>query len=134
MSDELSKRAVACKGWRWMPGMAYWSGGIAYRIAYRCRESGTWVAFEIDSVGGGDRQYGMTLQHALPDLNDPATLGCLLALVREAWGDHLLHVEPYHCAEWHVWPAPGMENDRDTAIWHGETEAAALVAALEAAP
>ena len=37
---------------------------------------------------------------ALPDLTDPATLGCLLALVREAWQDPTITT---HC--WRVSPA-----------------------------
>jgi hypothetical protein len=63
----------------------------------------------------------------LPDLQDPATLGCLLALVREAWGDSKT------CAR------PDLEDD----VWYVVTrsglafaasEAEALVAALESAP
>jgi hypothetical protein len=63
----------------------------------------------------------------LPDLTDPATLGCLLQNVREAWGDVWIRVEPMS-REWrtlHSRPAP---------FCAGPTEAAALVAALEAAP
>ena len=59
----------------------------------------------------------------LPDLADPATLGCLLALVREAWGSER------EVCEWsHVhsrWMFLGET---------GETEAEALIAALEATP
>jgi hypothetical protein len=126
---ELAQRAVACKHWRWMEGMAFLKDGHRYRIVY--------ISDDGHSVGAennrGDCFHGR-IDKFLPDLNDPATLGCLLALVREVWGDRLLHVEPYHSGEWHVWPAPGLEVDRDTTIWHGETEAAALVAALEVAP
>jgi hypothetical protein len=65
-----------------------------------------------------------------PDLSDPATLGCLLALVREAWSD------PYLCAVGD--PDTGWRVDAVTAQvqdLHGfSSEAEALVAALEAAP
>jgi hypothetical protein len=37
-------------------------------------------------------RLGITFLGWRPDLADPATLGCLLALVREAWGDDL-HIE-----------------------------------------
>jgi hypothetical protein len=61
----------------------------------------------------------------LPDLSDSATLGCLLALVREAHGDVVwLH---YDCG---VWVVCGLPEDPGGS----ETEAEALVAALEAAP
>jgi hypothetical protein len=61
----------------------------------------------------------------------PATLGCLLALVREAWNDHSLCANdagPYDLMFWHVYT-----DDRN--VSEGcQTEAEALVAALEAAP
>jgi len=102
----LGRRAVACKAWRWMPGMAdHWG--------QRLRE-GHWV----DPAA------------ALPDLTDPATLGCLLALVREAHAVPFLQVSvkisrdhgyqfdchPHHRGQW------------------VDSEAEALVAALEATP
>jgi len=61
--------------------------------------------------------------HIMPDLDDPATLGCLLALVREAWDDR------YLCASLSprkLWMVDGWSLH--------DTEAEALVAALEAAP
>jgi hypothetical protein len=67
----------------------------------------------------------------IPDLEDPATLGCLLALVREAYGSEYVHAEAHEFDEerhnfWCVWAgAKSFEAD---------TEVEALVAALEAAP
>jgi len=102
MSD-LAKRALACKGWRWLPGMVAGCGGRRVR-----------------SKRTGAPPY----RGALPDLTDPATRGCLLALVREAW------------------ERPGAVCSclpSDATGWlccgqYGATEAEALVAALEAAP
>lgn len=126
---ELAKRAVACKGWRWMEEALYWSGGIDYRIAYRCKNSGTWVAFERSA--DGKRQYGISLDHSFPDLTDPATLGCLLALVREAYDDPCAHAEAYEFDDEHenFWTIrAGGEQ------FEAPTEAEGLVKALEAAP
>lgn len=68
------------------------------------------------------------MQGERPDLSDPATLGCLLALVREAWGDPEITTN-YHAIEVAWWVgAPGVNQSN-----HG-TEAEALVAALECAP
>ena len=82
---------------------------------------------------------GDDLPGTLPDLDDPATLGCLLALVREAWGDQGLHCAGrYSDGKW-LWHVQGGHPHGATfrrrvyAIGHG-TEAEALVAALEAAP
>jgi hypothetical protein len=62
-----------------------------------------------------------------PDLTDPATLGALLGQVRERWKDPAAHAVPD--GDWHVrgdlpWAQYGT----------GDTEAEALLAALEAAP
>ena len=66
---------------------------------------------------------------ALPDLTDPATLGCLRELVREARHaplGHTVHVSGEHLWAWR----DSSEHFTDV---YGKTEAAALVAALEAA-
>lgn len=76
---ELGRRAVACKGWRWMSGMRY-----------RLHSSHPWFRYHGDDCADDDgnpiQQAPPNLQSkaALPDLTDPATLGCLLMLVREA--------------------------------------------------
>jgi hypothetical protein len=65
-----------------------------------------------------------------PDLTDPATLGCLLHLVREAWGGDGVFVR-LTASGWRV-----MRGSVSSVvnISAGATEAEALVAALEAAP
>ena len=74
---------------------------------------------------------GDDLPGTLPDLADPATLGCLLALVRDAWNDPDLVTRKspqYDERGWTVESSRGFVSIGQTA------EAAALVAALEAAP
>ena len=105
--EALARRAVACKGWRWMPGMLHRN----WRNSTRVTEE-----------HAGYRYDGW------PDLSDPASLGCLMALVRGAWGDPLAHVAPV-AGGWRVW----LELDLSV-FFDGATEASALVAALEAAP
>jgi hypothetical protein len=103
----LSRRAVACKGWRWKPGMlAYFHDGRYTRVSM----PDAWASTT-----------------ALPDLTDPATLGCLLALVREAWEPHgtFVSTHRYDGGEWSIRTLP---------LPVFATEAEALVAALEAAP
>lgn len=122
MSIELAQRAVACKHWRWVPGMLtscrvrVTEGGADYLIGHKSgatRDGGGWVDTG-DSAG------------FLPDLSDPATIGCLLALVREAWGQPRLHARP----DGHWWR---MHADEPAALVYA-SESEALVAALEAAP
>lgn len=114
----LGRRARACRGWRPLPGMLYEGplGGLS-------RWNGE--PFEIPAHD--------------PVFWDPATLGCLLALVREAWGDPDIYVERV----WDPSPDPkssgwlargsGPPTRRSvTGTWPSEAEC--LVEALEAAP
>jgi hypothetical protein len=70
---------------------------------------------------------------AIPDLTDPATIGCLLALVREAHCDPLIYVAR-NCGIFEVNRGEGEDAARaHGCIYNGPTEAAALVAALKCA-
>jgi len=121
-ASALARRAIACPRWRWMPGMVTTYG---QRIA-RVDDDGYTVAY----TRGGHLQ---TVEpDALPDLTDAATLGCLLALVREAYNDPFAHVE-YELGEWIVWATPQGRRGKYS-ISVRKTEADAIVAALEAAP
>jgi hypothetical protein len=74
----------------------------------------------------------------LPDLTDPATLGCLLALVREAWephrGDDSVVSTMQVGDKWGVGARYGSEGLAAIVLPAFDTEAEALVKALEAAP
>jgi hypothetical protein len=133
MNDEywvkLGRRAVACSKWRWADGMLAElpnqdtvrivlfsnSGPLTYVINYDVL---------IDSYGDFDEH------DALPDFRDPATVGCLLALVRCSFDltDSVIYVAPDQF-EWEV-----RESLCGSLIAQGKTEAEALIAALEAAP
>ena len=103
MSDEeLGRRAVACKGWRWMPGMLSQDTGL-----------------RLDEMT--DEWEGK-----VPDFSDPATLGCLLALVREALDDSRIHCRA-RANKFRVYSGVTPIGE-----W-ANSEGAALVAALEVA-
>lgn len=125
---ELARRAVACKGFRWMPGMKDLE---SWRLS-RELPLGGWDA------QGGEWEYQQLAHHPkLPDLSDPATLGCLLALVREAWGNPRLvaiYCEAANPGQSEGWAVQVADNRLPVAGEDYATEAEALVAALEAAP
>ena len=104
----LNQRAVACKGWRWLPGSRTKAGGR------RLTDTG---ARSIPPI------------NAVPDFDDPATLGCLLALVREAFRDAAIYASTENDGTW------GVFNTGDGIITHKhDTETDALISALECAP
>ncbi len=129
-------RAVAAWDARW------WSAGMrtmpdrdgrVWRLSWKddertaynlTQESGRRLRHSAPCVGG-----------MIPDLRDAATLGCLLGLVRLAWGDSGASVWHDRRAGVWSWMADGCIHG----VWRPsdadgyETEAEALVAALEAA-
>jgi len=108
---ELGKRAVACKGFRWLPGML---DPFGRRAMWVYPEDGiiTWSHIPENCV---DRDAD-----ALPDLTDPATVGCLLALYEET-------------RKMLTCPDPVYTMVAAWGLMHPRT-LDALVAALEAAP
>lgn len=143
----LGSRAVACKGWRWMPGMLTTYG-------YRATVTGDGWAAGVQDEYTHPKAWGLepwsgidpwTSEDMLPDFSDPATLGCLLALVREArpgcalWVARDCVVDPLDDTEYMLderegWTVcGGSGEDYLSPYGSGRTEAASLVAALEAA-
>jgi hypothetical protein len=101
----------------WAPGMRWlrWAPGTARHLQIAGR------------VPDGPDMHDYDREHVVPDFTDPATVGVLLAAVREAWASPTLFVRPT-ASGWTVMRGRGMGKLSD-----GETEADALVAALEAA-
>lgn len=122
MSYDLAKRAVACPDWRWLPGMR----GVDYNSRKWRRVGDSWV--------GEGHAVRTCRGEMLPDLTDPATLVCLLALVAEAhcvtlFDVHVVGAATGGASVWVVRLGESSERLSD-----GPNKLAALVAALEAAP
>jgi hypothetical protein len=93
--------------------------------------------FEMGWVSdySGKERFWASDEHALPDLTDPATRGCLLALVREVLGKPIWVRTGAYGNEVCWCDGPSSISvlffDRDA---DADSEASALVAVLEAAP
>lgn len=133
---DLGRRAVACTCWRWMPGMAGTNAdgpfrvdavddGVPCKLAV-CQWTGNRITLDI--------RCG-----PVPDLSDPATVGCVVALLRERWPNFYL-APPTRDPEdkalrffggWAgLWPQP--EGPVYVIVCgEGASEAEALVASLE---
>ena len=121
--EAIAKQAAACKHWRWMPGMLarFDQLSLCFRCPKRLRDVPKYLALDPEA--------------AWPDLTDPATLGCLLALVREAWSEPGVSVWYDRRVGLWSWMADGCLHSvhRPSDEDGYDTEAEALVAALEAA-
>lgn len=118
---EIARAFVACSRWRWMSGMMT----EGWRLTCVSLHDGAWSATSTFA----HREY---YYPTLPDLNDPATLGCVVQLVRDATGRKYAYLEyiPLGC-----WAMVDPIDDR----WlreqdYGASEAEALLIALQAAP
>lgn len=140
--EDLARRAVASPKWKWLPGVR-WRFDVPHH-------KNIWSRYIGPDAADDDGQLVCEViptrrGPAIIDLSDPATLGCLLVLVREAWGDdraYLCDFEGYDSVEWGVvskiWDE--KRNEEGPKAWFscllgdGKTEAEALVTALEDAP
>lgn len=128
--EDLGRRAVACEGWRWMPGMlavvpsdgdctARLHGDVEW--PWEMKDSD--APREWDEANFVDRN---SFDGAWPDFRDPATVGCLLALVREGFGFDARPIRTDHGTKWVV--VVGLRSCDVTLP--RDTEAEAIVAAL----
>ena len=133
--EALARRAVACSRWRWMPGMQTQDfTRVCYEVSGYPKGWDEWNNNCASCKGG----IVALTSSCLPDLSDPATLGCLLALVRDAWEPHRgqdpICSTMQWAGMWGVGARCGAEGFAAIVLPTHPTEAEALVAALEAAP
>jgi len=115
----LSRLFVALPRWRWRPGMLATNGTDKLRITE-------------DMLGAFEVLGLHWCKDLVPVPDDPATLGAILGLVREARNDPGIHAAPaaeHPVTWWWAYTGKGLGP-----IGSGPSEPAALYEALEGAP
>lgn len=140
----LGRRAVACKGWKWLSGMLTLDG---YRCIYATEDQREWASPAWIEEGMNVHQTRLTMPKDLPDMTDAATLGCVLELLKNTYGREI-YAQPLF-AYWHghavhiagprkgrrVKPGGwGVYNCALADLPVGDTQPEALICALEVAP
>ena len=119
--EALGKRALLCKGWKWMAGML----ARCDRLVVEDQDEGQEGCWYFGDEGCQSGFVWPSEVGRLPQFADVATLGCLLHLVREAW-------------EVDVWTVPSLTEPgkwtcsiRGHRGYYASSEAEVLVRALE---
>jgi hypothetical protein len=110
---EFAQRLAAHPAFKWLPGMCAIN---EHARRWRLVANVTIPGHFAEGEGHNNRILGWertgSLLGGLPDLTDPATVGCLLALAREVLGNPTLYVAPIfefdgrelYVAGWTVYP------------------------------
>lgn len=146
---EVARSFVACPGWAWMAGMRTLPGSLANRPAVvlavdadgmpqelACPPSDA-HRHEVMSCYGTPSWGADAWSRALPDVTDPGTLGCITEVVRRAWAAQHVSVGwfSYGVGKGGRFDLEVVDIEAGQMLYaHGPTPAAALLAALQAAP
>jgi len=140
-NETLARRWLGSKHWGgWRVGMAV-PGGLTEDFPHQAivvfaSKSGRCIDIYTETSGGDVQAWELVFPAdgwAVPDLDHPGTRAFLLEDVRKAWGRKDIVCGPHHANILMVWKIFGRNLDRG--LWgEFQTEAEALIAALEAAP
>lgn len=125
---KLGQRALTSPWWRWCPGML--------AEDQRCIAGPSEGGEMLTASSEGDRADWWAMDGYVPDFTDAATLGCLVSLVREAWGVETITVRPVQVDRsvfWYAYSGAPLRNAAGADI-EGEDEITCWVAALLGAP
>lgn len=88
---ELALSLVTCSGWSWLPGMLLITPEEKYERVLRVRKSDGYLCLADDSE---NTINWYDPKGSYPDLYDPATLGCVMSLLKFRMKEPTLHLTP----------------------------------------
>ncbi len=131
---ELGTRARSHHKWGWQPGMLLM---VPTRPSWRMRliteHWGAQPQSNASTQPGDPPEIAEPPADAIPDFSDPATLGCLAALISALWGECAVAVHRSGRGKepaWEITDAQGPRGTVDFGAYASRVEA--LVVALEA--
>jgi len=130
---KIARAFVGCGRWKWLPGMLDTNGGRMVDpgklLTVRKRVGG--ILGETWQLHCNPADYISGESEALPDITDPATLGCIRHIVVDVLGIVDWDLTQAGSAGWYFGFVTLGGDDFD--FW-GNTEAEPLLRALQAAP
>lgn len=88
-ANDLGNRLIKCKKFNWLDGMLVKN---THDFLEKSRIIGftnnAWLLKDTHS-----QSLHKDLNHFIPDVNDPATIGCLISLTRKAYNNPYLYIE-----------------------------------------
>ena len=138
----LARALIASPHWRWMDGMRltwehaplrFGAWDWAPRVARLVDSDSGWLP--LRGVRAVDDIPSDPLPETLPDLTDPATVGCIAHLARAAWRNPGLTIEYRDVVDprrWICGNLPGYAWTQSAHLTEGEAWAATMLLAPEA--
>ena len=127
----LAAKLTSDPAWVWRAGMSTICGkvnGILLEDSLESDDSSElfWIAyFSGCTRDGGGLRDEIVPTGAIPDLSDPATIGCLIGMVRKAYGNKDLFAgRDLRNNRWIVWDGEGDP------VGYGESEVDAIASAF----
>jgi len=130
-TKELAEYAVTLPRWRWLPGMRCvfppQTGGCGAIVVPR---SATLIYGTLKDRQEEIWPYWDVPDGCVPDLDDSATVGCVMGMVRNKHSDHLWCEHFYASDSVESWKVVKTRGYFHQIVSSGPTEAHALIAAL----
>lgn len=100
----VAKKLIQSPNWEWMSGMRVISPISKGRVIDGGSDYVIWYGEGSTDRGGGFQEESPLSESTIPDLSDPATLGCILHLIRKVMQkEQPKEIVVYHDPDANIW-------------------------------